>query len=65
MRLAILGAGASIEHYPGRNGDNYKNPYDEVWALNGMAYWPSCEDIDRLYVMDDLVYRLPYQKGSQ
>ena len=65
MRLAILGAGASIEHYPGRNGDNYKNPYDEVWALNGMAYWPSCEDIDRLYVMDDLVYRLPYYNNTE
>jgi len=65
MRVAILGAGASIEHYPGRNGDKYKNSYDEVWALNGMAYWPSCEDIDRLYVMDDLVHRLPYYNNSE
>jgi hypothetical protein len=65
MRLAILAMGKSIEKYPGRGGDEYKNPYDEVWALNGMAFWPGCDDIDRLYVMDDLVYRLPYYSGQE
>ena len=59
MRLAILACGKSIDKYPGRGGDQYKSSYDEVWALNGMAFWPGCEDIDRLYVMDDFVYRLP------
>ena len=57
-RLAILACGSSVEMYPGRGGDEYKNPFDEVWALNGMAFLPLCKDIDRLYVMDDFVYRL-------
>ena len=65
MRVAILGAGSSIELYPGRSGDEYKSSYDAVWALNGMAFWPTCEDIDRLYVMDDLVYRLPHYNNSE
>jgi len=64
-RLAILACGKSIEKYPGRGGDQYKNPYDEVWALNGMAFWPGCEDIDKLYVMDDLVHRLPYYTNPE
>ena len=58
-RLAILACGSSIDKYQGRCGGECQKAFDEVWALNGMAYWPSCEDIDRLYVMDDLVYRLP------
>ncbi len=65
MRLAILALGASKQYYPGRGGDEYKNPYDQVWALNGMAYFPECQDIDRLYVMDDLVYRLPQYSGEE
>jgi len=65
MRLAILGCGKSIDKYPGRNGDRYKNPYDEVWALNGMAFWPGCQDIDRLYVMDDMIHRLPYYSNPE
>lgn len=64
-RVAILGCGKSIDKYPGRNGDRYKSPYDQVWALNGMAFWPGCQDIDRLYVMDDLIYRLPYYSGHE
>ena len=65
MRLAILACGKSIEMYPGRSGDEYKNAYHEVWALNGMAFWPGCEDIDRLYVMDDFVHRLPYYNNKE
>jgi len=64
-RLAILACGTSIEKYPGRGGGKYQKAFDEVWALNGMAYWPDCADIDRLYVMDDLVYRLPYYSSSE
>ncbi len=64
-RLAILAMGDSIDSYPGKGGDEYKRPYDEVWALNGMAFFPGCEDIDRLYVMDDLVYRLPIYSGQE
>ncbi len=64
-RLAILACGTSIEKYPGRGGGKYNKAFDEVWALNGMAYWPDMEDIDRLYVMDDLVYRLPHYSSSE
>ena len=64
-RLAILALGESKKYYPGRGGDEYKNSYDQVWALNGMAYFPECADIDRLYVMDDLVYRLPYYSNPE
>ena len=64
-RVAILAMGESISKYPGRGGDEYKLPYDEVWALNGMAFWPGCDDIDRLYVMDDLVHRLPHYCSSE
>ena len=65
MRVAILAMGESAKKYPGRGGDEYKQGYDQVWALNGMAYWPDCQDIDKLYVMDDLVYRLPYYNGQE
>ena len=58
--LAILACGKSIDKYPGRGGDEYKSAYDEVWAINSMAFFPGCEDIDRLYVMDDFEHRLPY-----
>ena len=64
-RVAILAMGKSIHKYPGRDGDEYKKGWDEVWALNGMAFWPGCTDIDRLYVMDDLVYRLPVFSGGE
>lgn len=64
-RLAILAMGHSIDKYTGRGGDKYKLAYDEVWALNGMGFWPLCDDIDRLYVMDDLVHRLPYYCSSE
>jgi len=64
-RLAILACGTSIEKYTGRGGGKYQKGFDEVWALNGQAYWPGCDDIDRLYVMDDLVYRLPYYNHSE
>jgi len=64
-RLAILAMGTSIKAYPGRGGDQYKNPYDEVWALNGMAFFPDCQDIDRLYAMDDFVYRMPYYASHE
>ena len=64
-RVAILALGHSIDSWPGRGGDEYKKPYDEVWALNGMAFFPDCQDIDRLYVMDDLVYRLPAYNGPE
>lgn len=64
-RLAILALGRSIDKYPGRGGDQYKRAYDEVWALNSMAFLPSCEDIDRLYVMDDFEYRLPYYNNKE
>ncbi len=64
-RLAILAMGTSIKSYPGRGGDQYKNPYDEVWALNGMAFFPDCQDIERLYAMDDFVYRMPYYSSPE
>ncbi len=64
-RLAILAMGKSIDKYPGRGGSKFHKEYDEVWALNGMAFWPGCDDIDRLYVMDDLVYRLPHYCNSE
>ncbi len=64
-RLAILALGQTINKYPGKDGDEYKKPFDEVWALNGMAFFPGCDDIDRLYVMDDLIYRLPVYNGEE
>jgi len=69
-RLAILSMGASIDRWPGRGGDEYKATYDEVWALNQMAFVKGkgnidCEDYDRLYVMDDLVNRMPYYAGQE
>ena len=64
-RLAILACGKSIDGYPGRGGDQYKSAYDEVWALNSMAFFPGCEDIDRLYVMDDFEHRLPYYNNNE
>jgi hypothetical protein len=64
-RLAILACGASIDKYTGRGGGKYQKEFDEVWALNAMAFWPSCEDIDRLYVMDDLLCRLPYYNDPE
>jgi hypothetical protein len=65
MRVAILALGESIKHYPGRDGDEFKKPFDQVWALNGMAYYEINGGIDRLYVMDDLVYRMPYYSGQE
>ncbi len=69
-RVAILSMGQSIEHFPGRGGDEYKKGYDEVWALNQMAFVQGkhnldCEDYDRLYVMDDLINRMPYYAGQE
>ena len=64
-RLAILACGKSIDKYPGRGGDQYKSSYDEVWALNSMAFFPGCADIDRLYVMDDFEHRLPYYNNEE
>ena len=64
-RVAILAMGETIHKYPGRGGDEYKKAWDEIWALNAMAYWPDCQDIDRLYVMDDLVYRMPIYAGQE
>ena len=64
-RVAILALGESFKFYPGRGGDQYKKRYDQVWALNGMAYRDKCQDIDRLYVMDDLVYRMPYYSSQE
>lgn len=64
-RLAILGCGKSIDKYPGRGGDQYKAAYDEVWALNSMGFFPGCEDIERLYVMDDFEHRLPIYNSEE
>ena len=64
-RVAILACGKSIDKYPGRGGDQYKRAYDEVWALNSMAFFPGCEDIDRLYVMDDFEHRLPHYNNKE
>lgn len=64
-RVAILACGTSIAKFPGRGGGIQQKAFDEVWALNGMAFWPTYEDIDRLYVMDDLLYRLPYYNDPE
>ena len=69
-RLAILSMGQSINQYPGKGGDEYKKAYDEVWALNGMAFVKGQGEVDpkeydRLYVMDDLINRMPYYAGQE
>jgi hypothetical protein len=50
MRLAILAKGPTLQRYPGRDG------YKEVWGLNQLGL---TRDLDRLFVMDDLVLRMP------
>ncbi len=69
-RVAILSMGASIDKWPGKGGDEYQKAYDEVWALNGMAFVQGHgrvdpKEFDRLYVMDDLINRLPYYAGQE
>ncbi len=55
MKLAILAKGETVSQFPGHDG------YDEVWGLNQQAF--DDLELDRLYVMDDLIYRLPHYDG--
>ena len=50
MRIAILAKGGTLGKYPGKEG------YDEVWGLNQLA---KSHDLDKLFVLDDLIYRMP------
>jgi len=65
MKLAILAKGETLSFFPGK--DTGKNnvlvtPYDEVWGLNQQA---KELDLDRCYVMDDLIYRMPLYAGPE
>jgi len=49
VRVAILAKGPTLKAFvPGE--------HDEVWGLNQLC---KSHDLDRLFVMDDLVYRMP------
>ena len=50
MRIALLAKGPTLKKYPGKEG------YDEVWGLNQLG---CSHDLDKLFIMDDLVYRMP------
>lgn len=55
MKLAILGKGPTLAKYQGKDG------YDQVWGLNQLGFQ---YDLDRLFVMDDFVLRLPYYSAN-
>lgn len=54
MKVAILAKGETLA--------NFKRNHDEVWGLNQLALTHS---LDRLFVMDDLVYRMPHYDGPE
>lgn len=56
VKIAILAKGSTLQEYPG------KDRYDEVWGLNqlGRTYI-----VDKLFVMDDLIYRMPTWAGEE
>lgn len=56
MKLAILAKGKTLARFSGSNG------YDEVWGLNQQS---QSLDLDRCFVMDDLVYRMPLYAGHE
>ena len=63
MRVAILGKGETYNLYPGREGNEHVKPYDEVWGLNQMGAYDL--GLDKLFVMDDLIYRMPQYAGQE
>lgn len=50
MRIAILAKGPSLARFPGRG------EFDQVWGLNQLG---KSHDLDLLFVMDDLIHRMP------
>jgi len=60
MRLAILAKGETLKFFPKGND----TPFDEVWGLNQQAKDKSLS-LDRLYVMDDLMYRMSIWTGPE
>jgi hypothetical protein len=50
MKVALLAKGPTLKAYPGPDG------YDEVWGLNQLG---RSHKLNRLFVMDDLIYRMP------
>jgi len=48
MRIALLAKGPTLSQFEGE--------YDEVWGLNQLC---KSHDLTRLFVMDDLIYRMP------
>jgi len=50
VRIALLAKGPTLKDYPG------PEDFDEVWGLNQLA---QSHELDKLFVMDDLVYRMP------
>ncbi len=56
-RVAILAKGETLSAYPGPEG------FNELWGLNQIAELE--HKLDRLYVMDDLVYRMPFYAGVE
>lgn len=53
-RVAIIARGPSSAKYPGK-----QYGYDEVWTLNQLVHQFE-DEIDRLFVMDDLKTRAPF-----
>ena len=69
-RLAILAKGETLKFYPGpwrkdedQIGFVAPSDHDEIWGLNQLRL--EGLDLDRLYVMDDLVYRMPFYAGTE
>lgn len=69
-KLAILGKGETLKFFPGPWRETGKQvgfvmdeDFDEVWGLNQLKL--EGLDLDRLYVMDDLVYRMPFYAGTE
>lgn len=48
MKVALLAKGKTLAKFDGE--------YDEVWGLNQIA---KSHDLTKLFVMDDLIYRMP------
>lgn len=56
MKVALLAKGPTLDKFEGRDS------FDEVWGLNQLG---KTHELDRLFVMDDLVMRLPYYDGPE
>ena len=56
MKIALLAKGETLFKYPGRQD------HTEVWGLNQLA---QSHDLDKCFIMDDLVLRFPHWVGPE